>query len=162
VTCVAACSGASATEMFAGEPSPIGESNATEPEPEPEPGPDAVPPARPIEQSEDASAPATKDAAAKDSGQDAGQDTGKADAGGPVTKCSFDSDCQGDDVCNWKTDICAAPGPIGAACKRDVECTDGLCNWKLEKCSEPAPSGTACRRNKECASGACGASLLCK
>ena len=56
----------------------------------------------------------------------------------------------------------AAPGPIGTACKRDLECTNDLCNWKLTTCSEPAPAGTPCRRHKECASGVCGPSSICE
>jgi hypothetical protein len=152
---VAACSGASSSELFAGGPAAVAEPSPTDPT---EPG-DPSDPSDPNEPSPPPSA--EKDAGAdvavpeKDAGRDAAKDAA-------VATCSFDDDCEGDEVCNWRTDTCLAPGPLGAACKRDIECTGGLCNWKLTECSEPAPAGTPCRRNKECASGACNASSTCK
>jgi len=142
VLLVAACSGASSSELFSGDPV-TGGSAATEPEPQDEAGSTAsTPPAE------------KKDASPTvDAGVDASTKDAAKEASAP--KCSFDSECEDGELCNWKTDTCSAPGALGAACKRDVECSDGLCNWKLETCSEPAPSGSACRRNKECVSDAC-------
>lgn len=145
---VAACSGAASTELFEGEPTPVSETSPSDP-----PANDEERPARPIEQTEDdAALPPKKDAGTTDAAKDAAKE---ADAPPPVVKCSFDSDCKGDAVCNWKTDTCSEPGALGDPCKRDVECAGGLCNWKVQECSEPAPAGAGCRRNKECASGDC-------
>lgn len=151
---VVACSGATTTELFSGDATPAAESAPTEPE---APGPsEGAPAAHPIEKKEDAAGPVD---AAKPETKDAAAEPEQEPE--PV-KCSFDSECKGDEVCNWKTDTCAEPGPLGSACKRDLECTGGLCNWKLQACSDPAPAGTACRRHKECASGACGGNSTCK
>lgn len=158
-TVVAACSGASSSELFEdGRPAIVwDDASPTEPPVEPEPEPEAEPAAREPASEDDAASP-------KDAGADivvvVNDASPDADAG--AAHCNRDSDCTGGLLCNWKTDRCAAPAAIGGACKRDVECSDGLCNWKLETCSTPAPSGTGCRRNKECASGACGSSSTCK
>lgn len=154
ILAIAACGGASSSELFGDSPGVVTEKDASPTEPAPAPA--AENPA------EETPPPAPTPSDAGKPPKDAGADV--VDASLPEeTKCSFDSDCAGDDqVCNWKTDTCAAPGPIGAPCKRDLECTNDLCNWKLTTCSDPAPAGTACRRNKECASGSCGANSICK
>lgn len=144
VLLVAACGGASSTELFT-EPSAIGDAPATEPAEG-----DAEAPADEPDQ------PPSPDATTLSDAPDA-----EADAGS-FERCSADSECEEPALCNWKIDRCAPPGPIGAPCKRDSECTGGLCNWELETCATKAPSGTACGRNKECASGACSASGTCK
>ena len=157
ILAIAACSGASSSsDLFGSPPAVVTERDASPTEPNappesaPEDPPADEPPTKPVR---DASAPP----------KDASIDAPAVDAGPAGEACSFDTDCTIDDqVCNWKTDTCAAPGPLGAPCKRDLECSDGLCNWKLTECSDPAPAGTPCRRNKECASGACSANSICK
>lgn len=141
VLLVGACGGATSSELFS-EPASA-EAPATEPSADEAPGDEDVPDAMPMK-GRDASA-----------GDDASSpDAAPVDDGGGGS-CDLDSECTGGTVCNWKTDRCAAPGSLGAPCKRDLECTAKLCNWKLETCAAPAPKGTACRRNKECASGSC-------
>jgi hypothetical protein len=165
IVALAACSGASSSELF-GESPRVGTDDPSSTEP---------PVAEPASPEDDTSPAGTtpKDAGVKrDAAPDAQRDA-HLDAQPDVVvlvpdaslpeKCSFDSECTVEgDVCNWKTDICAAPGPIGAPCKRDLECTNALCNWKLTMCSAPAPAGTPCRRHKECASGVCSATSLCE
>ena len=154
---IAACSSASSSDLFGGAPVVTEEdASATEPS---DPG---EPPAAPPSEQEDPPARPPRDGGAP--AKDAAPDVVVVDAGPPADPCSFDTECtSGDQVCNWKTDTCAAPGPLGAPCKRDLECTEGLCNWKLTECSDPAPAGTPCRRNKECASGVCSSTTsLCK
>lgn len=152
VLLVAACSGASSSELFAGEPAVVIDADAaTEPVDErPDDRVDASTD-EDVTTTKDATTTTTKDASPKDAAKEAAAE-----------ECFLDTECKSGDFCNWKTDQCAPPGPLGAPCKRDLECTDKLCNWKLEACSDPAPVGTACRRNKECASGACGGSSICK
>lgn len=153
---IAACSGAASTELFSGEPT-----NVVEPAPT-EPG-DSTSAAAPSSPPKKSTPDAAADVSAPPPSKDAGVADAKKDAEPTATACTFDTDCTVDDqICNWKTDTCAAPGPLGAPCKRDLECTDGLCNWKLAECSDPASAGTPCRRNKECASGSCGANSICK
>lgn len=156
VALIAACGGASSSELFGAEPRTV-----TEEPSETEPAGGASDPAQPPTTAGAPSAPpAKRDAAAPD----AKPDVVVIDASVPQKRCSFDSECPVDgEVCNWQTDTCAAPGAIGAPCKRDLECQEDLCNWKLTTCSEPAPAGTPCRRNKECASGTCSSTTsLCK
>jgi hypothetical protein len=158
IVVVAACGGASSSELF-GEAPGVVTDDPSRTDPAPSAPSSSSPSSSPTsdeapESPQDAGAPPTVT-------QDAAPDV--VDSGPPPAQaCSFDTECTIDDeVCNWKTDTCAAAGPIGAPCKRDLECNAGLCNWKLTECSEPAPSGTGCRRNKECASGACSSSI-CK
>lgn len=142
-----ACGGASSSELFA-EPARAdapGTDPSVDEAPQDEEAPDAMT-TRIGDAGSDADA-STADATPPDGGDDAG---GKS--------CDFDTECTGGAVCNWKTDRCATPGPLGAPCKRDLECTAKLCNWKLETCAAPGPKGTACRRNKECVSGTCATS----
>ncbi len=150
VLLLGACGGASSSELFA-EPARA-DAPGTDPSLEEAPEQDDEAPDAMTTRTRDAGGDEDVDASLVDAAPpDGGSDAGDR-------SCDFDTECTGGAVCNWKTDRCAMPGPLGAPCKRDLECTAKLCNWKLETCAAPGPKGTACRRNKECASGTCATS----
>jgi hypothetical protein len=155
---VAACSGATSSELFepSGEhpreqPGASGAREQVEPAATETGGDTGAVTARggDVEPSDDAAAPEVDASTQREASDD--------DAGPP--RCDEDAECSSG-ICNSKTDRCTAPGTLGEPCGRDLECQGKLCNTKLEACSPRLPKGGACGRNTECSSGGCRLSTM--
>lgn len=129
----AACSGSSSSNLF-GPP-------ATE-----------TKPATPEEADEDAEP-------AADGGKGSTSSSPGRDASAPEvftsTPCNRDSECLDTNLCNLRLDRCAAPGPDGTPCSRDVECESNLCNLRLDQCARKGAAGVPCSRDSECVTALC-------